>query len=457
MIELDDIPEPVQWYEGMLLAPQHFQQAWRRSEALLGYGLMQSSPFAWGVQRLSIDRAMLASGRIRVLALEGILPDGLAVLHPREDEPYLERDITPFKDQMAKAPMAVHIAIPIDTPRPEPGDAKRWRSVEGASIADANTDDNRMIVARLRPALSLEITETPTTPPSRRLVSMPIARIGFRGDAFVQEPYAPPRQDFPAGSELATLCRSVVEWLREKALSIADLLRDRPERPPGVMTNTLRSIVGSLPRLEGLLQAERVPPFQVYLTLCDLMGGLSWLTAQPVPPAPPQYRHDDALPAFAVLSEYILKAIEQVREGYRALRFTPMGEGRFTLALADGTLPPTLVVGVRAPQTAAPDGVAEWLSLAQIGSHAMMEDIEERRIRGTIRQRIETAEELGLTPQTGLTLFRLTVDPDFIVAGQPLEIAGTGAGIEPTEIFLYAAQTPGGKMPGIQKPQGLPE
>lgn len=441
MSELNDIPEPVLWHEGMLLAPHHFQQAWWRGEALLGYGLAQVGMFPWGVRRLSIDRAMLAAGHIRILALEGILPDGLAILHPRDDEPYLELDLAPFKDQLAQSPMAVHVVVPADNPRPEPGETRRWRSVEGGAVADANTGDNRMAIPRMRPALSLAITEGPTTPPARRFVSMPIARIGFRDDAFSLEPFAPPRLDFPSGGELATLTRSVVQRLREKASAIADRIQGGGELPLGGMTDTLRALVAPLPRLEGLLQIERVHPFQVYLALCDLMGSLAWLGGQPVPPTPPAYQHDDALPAFAIIGEYVLKVMERVREGYRSLRFKRQGDGHFTLGLDAGPLPATLVVGARVPQAVAPGETAEWLSKALIGSAPMMKAIGERRIRGATRLRIESADELGLTPPAGMVLFRITADPSFIVPDQALEIVGAGNGVEPVEIQMFVAQS----------------
>lgn len=442
MSELNDIPEPVLWHEGMLLAPHHFQQAWRRGEALLGYGLAQTGLFPWGVRRLSIDRAMLAAGTVRILAVEGILPDGLAVLHPRDDEPYLELDLAPLKAQLAQAPVAVHLTVPADNPRPEPGEAKRWRSVEGGAVADANTGDNQMSVPRLRPALALAVTESPTTPPARRFVSMPIARVGFRDDAFSLEPYAPPRLDFPASGELSGLTRSVVQRLREKASAIADRIQGGGgDLPSGNMADTLRSMVAPLPRLEALLQVERLHPFHVYMGLCDLMGSLCWLGGQPVPPTPPPYQHDDPLPAFAIISEYVLKVMERVREGYRTLRFKRQGDDHFTLAIEPGTLPATLVVGARVPQGVAPGEIAEWLTKALIGSQPMMRAIGERRIRGATRQRIESADELGLTPPAGMVLFRVTADANFVVAGQVLEITGSGSGQAPSEVLMFVAQS----------------
>lgn len=440
MRNLNDIPEPVQWYEGMLLAPQHFQQAWLRSEALTGYTLMQAGMFPWGVKRLSIDRSMLASGTVRILALEAILPDGLAVLHPRGDEPYLELDITGFKRQMAQDPMAVHIAVPVASQRPEPGDTQRWRSVEGEKIADANTHDNPLSMPRLRPELSLIVTEGPDVPPPNRYVSMPVACISFHDDAFILSNYAPPRPDFPADCELSALCRNVVQKLREKALTIADRMQGSGEFSSGTMASTLRSMVTRLPQLEALMQVQGAHPFQVYLALCNLIGSLSWLSGQPVPPTPPVYHHTDALPAFTTISDYVLHVLERVRVGYLTLRFRRTGDGHFTYDFKKEKLPETLVIGARVPPTTAPADVAEWLSQALIGSQSKMNSIAERRIRGAERVRIESADEMQLKPQAGLVLFRITVRPDFIVPTEPLNIIGTGHGLEPMDLQLFEAQ-----------------
>lgn len=451
MAELNDIPEAVQWHEGMLLAPQHFQQAWLRSEALLGYAMGQTGQFPWGVRRLAVDRALLAGGKFRILALEAVLPDGLAVLHPREDEALLELDLTAAKEELSQAPMAVHLTVPVETARPEPGETRRWRSVDGPAVADANTGEGEVPMPRLRPVLGLAMTEGPLTPPQRRFVSMPIARVGFRDDAFTLEAFAPPRTDCPADGDIAVLTRSLVQRVREKASAIADRLQSSPgggDLPGGGLLDALRAMVGVLPRMEGLLQAERTHPFMLYLALCDMMGHLSWMGGQPVPPSPPTYRHEDPLPAFAVLVQFLLRMLERVRESYRALRFKRVAEERFALPVDAAMLESgDLVIGARAAQGSAPAEVAEWLGKALIGSRSMMKIIGERRVRGAARHRIEAADELGLIPPAGMVLFRVTVDPIFIVPGQPLEIIGAGSGREPAEIQLFAHDSPAAAKP----------
>src|SRR5258708_36464981 len=63
----------------MLLAPQHLQQLAQRAEGLLYYHIRTATPYVWGVRRLEIEKALLASGIFRVRALEAIMPDGLVV------------------------------------------------------------------------------------------------------------------------------------------------------------------------------------------------------------------------------------------------------------------------------------------------------------------------------------------------------------------------------------------
>jgi type VI secretion system protein ImpJ len=69
----------IQWHEGMLLAPQHFQQESARVDALIGWQALVGQPAAWGVRRLGVDEAHLTCGLLRIGALEAILPNGMAV------------------------------------------------------------------------------------------------------------------------------------------------------------------------------------------------------------------------------------------------------------------------------------------------------------------------------------------------------------------------------------------
>ncbi|HYL06343.1 MAG TPA: hypothetical protein VE075_09905, partial [Thermoanaerobaculia bacterium] len=61
-----DVPPAIQWHEGMLLAPQHFQLFAQRQELLLQYHAAAISPFHWGVRSCRVDPVMLVDGTFRV-------------------------------------------------------------------------------------------------------------------------------------------------------------------------------------------------------------------------------------------------------------------------------------------------------------------------------------------------------------------------------------------------------
>ena len=52
-------PQRVVWSEGMLVSPQHLQQADLYHERLLNERLGAAFPFAWGVSQVAIDPGAL--------------------------------------------------------------------------------------------------------------------------------------------------------------------------------------------------------------------------------------------------------------------------------------------------------------------------------------------------------------------------------------------------------------
>src|ERR671923_78357 len=75
-MEAHEIPESIQWHEGLLLTPQHFQQMSLRHESLLQYVAGAIAPFGWGVRRFEWDAAALAGGRLRGAGAGGRCPGG---------------------------------------------------------------------------------------------------------------------------------------------------------------------------------------------------------------------------------------------------------------------------------------------------------------------------------------------------------------------------------------------
>src|SRR5262249_33848997 len=101
------VVDRVEWFEGMLLAPQHFQLMNARVDSLVAWQTLSAAPFSWGVRRLVFDQGLLPAGVLRVLALDAILPDGTAVSYSAEWEQHgrLELSLEPFADALANGPI----------------------------------------------------------------------------------------------------------------------------------------------------------------------------------------------------------------------------------------------------------------------------------------------------------------------------------------------------------------
>ena len=61
---------------------------------------MAIAPFHWGVHRLKIDQTLLIDGILRVVELEAVLPDGLAVYHASQEGDDLEVELEPYIEEM---------------------------------------------------------------------------------------------------------------------------------------------------------------------------------------------------------------------------------------------------------------------------------------------------------------------------------------------------------------------
>src|SRR3546814_20280773 len=105
------LPEAVCLHEGMQLLPQHFQLQGLRAEALEAHFAGACNPWFWGVSQLEVDPSALSAGQVRLLQLQGTLPDGLPVNLQAGVGPTLELDITEAVNKTDDATVTVYLAI----------------------------------------------------------------------------------------------------------------------------------------------------------------------------------------------------------------------------------------------------------------------------------------------------------------------------------------------------------
>lgn len=445
-------PDAVQWHEGMLLAPQHFQLQARRTEAVLNAQMRAAVPFFWGVLALQIDVPALLAGRFRLTALHALMPDGLIVSHQEDGsgaraDPVaaaLDFDLNALDRDLSASPVAIHLAVaPWSDGAAAKGERRRFWSCEGPPAADENTGDNPVPAPRLRPAPRLMATDGPLTAPSGGWTSTPLAVVAERDGRLQLLDYAPPLLRAMRGGGLHDEATRIALALRARAAALADRLRDPAAAGDGASAEAgqtaaaLRAVAAPLPRLEALLRDETASPYALYLSLCDVLGAIAGVAPDLAPPTAPEYRHADALPAFRSLSAMILPAVASLRAGPRLLPFERREDGAFSLAAAAALSDPFHLLVRPAPGGGAA-AVRAWADAAIIATEDAMQKARLERTRGAARRLLDSPAELDVAAPGAVAVAVMRVPPH-VTPGEALLIRhpdGPDARGAPVEVAL---------------------
>jgi type VI secretion system protein ImpJ len=441
MSDAHELPEVIQWHEGMLLAPQHFQQLALRQEELLCYHAMLMAPFHWGTRRLKIDPGLLVNGTLRVLELEAVMPDNLVVSLMPDQQDELEVNLTRYVEELKQTSWTIHLAVPAKRPGAlgsVKGELARYESLEGDPIADENTGDGEMRIPRLRPCISLLAAETPP----KKYVSFPLLNVTYSNETYSLTEYIAPTLMVPVESPIGEICSMVIRRLREKAVFLSEKVRSSAsvlEMPQILeLRAMIQSLVAALPSLEANLYTGVSHPYALYLALCNIVGHLAAL-GRLVPPVPVPYDHNDLRFTFEQVKEFIFSMIDEgILESYTAIPFH-FENGVFKLTFQEGWSSMPLVLGVRRKPGRPERDVLAWMEESLIGSVNKIQSMREKRILGAARKRmIEKDEELVAV--SGMVFFSLSEDPEFIETNEVLQILNTGdptGARRPAEIVLY--------------------
>ncbi|HEV7921528.1 MAG TPA: type VI secretion system baseplate subunit TssK [Thermoanaerobaculia bacterium] len=428
-----DVPPAIQWHEGMLLAPQHFQWLSLRHETLLHYHAAAISPFHWGVRHLVVDNVKLVDGVFRVEELEAVMPDGLIISHSAGDLPDLSIDLAEHAELIQQRPMMIFLAVAIRGR----GLAlsERYGSEEGGPVPDENTGEGDLPLPVLKPRLHLLLGDDPPN----KYVGFPIAEVAYRNEVFTRTRFEPPWLRVSPGSAIYDTCASIATRLREKAAFLADQVRSpsASARVPQLLEtkSMVHYLVGELPAFEAVLRANQSHPFPLFVALCSLLGHVAGLGRSLLPPVLEPYDHNNLFATFEQARAAIGKAIDEgVNESYSGYPFSLEGD-EFRLLFDPAWNNRTLILGVRAAPGVPEIDTVGWMASALIGSQPVILSLRDRRVSGAPRKRIDGDGDL--VPSRGVTLFSFTPDPEVVIAGEELVILNPGGGRRPEEIVLF--------------------
>jgi type VI secretion system protein ImpJ len=416
------VDDAVGWYEGMLLAPQHFQQAHLQAEQLLGYHLAALSPYHWGVRRLVLDCAALHGGTLMVQELEAVMPDGLVARHDAAaDGATLSVALQRPADAARQDVLTVHLAVRSRAATPiASGDLARYRPYTAEPVADQLTGAGAVELARLRPRLSLQVSAQRP----RGWVSLPLARVRRTDTGWALADALPPLLSLPPALPLGARCARLACAVRTRAVEQGRALRRARaagERARAAAAQSgLAALCAALPRLEALVHSGAAHPFSIHLALLDLAGHLA--AAGPGCPVPlfRPYDHDDPQGSLVPVLRFCERAAEEVQNGFALVPFRRRHGGFNLPPRAAWRGLDELVVGAVAPEGATAAQLSEWVARARIASVSRMAGLRDGGGVGAPRQVV--AAPAGLPASDGRVYFRVAVDRGFILPGERLQV-----------------------------------
>lgn len=431
-------PDRIQWHEGMLLSPQHFQLESARIDTLLAWHTLATAPYSWGVKRLKFDQGLLASGLLRVLELEAFLPDGTAVLLDATDPAAIDLSLQldACAEQLAEGAVDIYVCLPLSRQMTSPGVPARFVSLASAPVQDEVSDASPADIPRLVYNLSLAAGAAP----SAAYVSLKLGSLLQDDGVTKLGPELPALLDVSAAPALLDAARQLVQSLRSKASFLArqaagmSASEQRAERP--LVLHRLSCLVTAMPSLEALLQSPAVGPYPLYLALCNLLGPLSLLRPGALPPPPPVYDHAHPHRSFWPLLKELEENLAEVSQDYREVGFA-WSDGVFELALRPEWINKRLVVGIKGASTSE---IEDWMDTAIIGTSHTVAELREKRVLGLRRARILSAEELQLRSLPGVLLYEILPGAELSRAESRLVIGPSGragAAGRPTGIVLF--------------------
>ncbi len=429
--------DAIQWHEGMLLQPQHFQQNDLRLRELLHFHISQTSPFHWGVCHYKYDPAMLVSGTLHFQELEAIMPDGLVISSYLSEGEVIEIDLTTYAKEMESGPLIVYLAVPKykHGAANATGNIPRFQSLEDIQVVDENTGGGELTIPRMAPNISLFVGEEPPS----TYVNFPMFEVSIESNAYVVSDFITPCLKVKPASEIGTLCADLCHKIRQKTAFLSERLLTRST---GFMSaeaeDFARALSTSLLPFEAMLNSEASHPYTLYLGLCNLAGHVAGLNPAQIPPIFEPYNHNDLRATYSRVAEFINLMVDRIHEGYSIIPFS-IEDRIFSLKLHDEWLGERMVLGAKAPPEMSISELTQWVKESVICTDSYVKTAMDNRVLGARRSIISMDEKMKLLPPKDVVLCEIEVDAKYITGGETLRVFNVSdtPAKRPIEVVLY--------------------
>jgi type VI secretion system protein ImpJ len=308
--------QPVNWFEGMFLRPQHFQASDRYWQDTVALATRWQTHYAYGIRSLQYQQDALSAYFFQLNACEAILRDGTILQLDSGSSRISLRE-----SFQTTSEVTVYLAVSkLVLGRANVGDEgfpERRNTPWTLDVPDENQGGGETEIVfkpiHCRLLLSTDNLEGYET--------LPIAKIKRAGadeaTPEVDPDYFPPLLAVDAWSELANgVIRSIYDLINQKVDVLSERATQRNlafnSQEPGELDDLwmLSQLNQALATLHALTFAVGIHPFTAYLELCRLVGMLSIFSpSRRLDSQIPAYDHDDLGRIFRWLQRRIMELI----------------------------------------------------------------------------------------------------------------------------------------------------
>ncbi len=308
--------QPVHWYEGMFLKPQHFQATDRYWHHNLSTALQWQAIYSYGLRNFRLQREALGANVFQLNGCQAVLRDGTLIDLEGRDLRISLKDAFQKQTEVTVL-LAVSKLVLGRANTGVPGEAATRLVVNPLPVSDENTGGGESEIEFRQ----LDVRLLLSTDNAEGYETLPIARIvRAAGDESVPEidaEYFPPLLATEAWEDLAQgVVRAIFDLVSQKVDVLAQRATTRGlsfnSQEPGELDDLwmLSQLNQVLATLHSMTFAIGLHPYWVYLELCRIVGVLSIFDpTRRLDPQLPAYDHDDLAKVFWWLKRKISELI----------------------------------------------------------------------------------------------------------------------------------------------------
>ena len=408
MIDNEFLPDAVQWSEGMLLSPQHFQQNDIHAQAMLHQRLSSLAPHSWGIRHLQLDTPRLADGLIKVIECDAVMPDGLPLVFRSVSAGFdLSLAVEArFGADGAPAPNRVYLAVPpragaLDVPSTT---IRRYENLPGKKTLDEVTGIGDVVVERQRARIEL-FAEKDLPSGYHAVQVLEVVRDAYGKVALTG--YHPPMFRIGASAflgaqgllqQFAALRNEMWEKLRELTGSGVE---DAPEsiavlgEEARMHLRVAREVAGCLPLIDTVLFDPLSSPAQAWWAMAQIVGRMAAVGGNPRPLSMDPYRHLDCFPQFQTALAFVRRKLALINTDWDSPEFVRVGDGTYQRRLPEDS-PQTVYLELRKREGQTANELQTWLCEARIASEELLPVLRQRRLPGASVRVLSAREVAGL-------------------------------------------------------------